>query len=146
MVISTQALMNEICDEKRFTKKITGGIIEARNIANDGLFTAYTEEPNWGIAHRILMPAFGPLATRDMFNEMHDIASQLVMKWARFGPSERIDVGSDFTRMTLDTIALFVDRPPRLAFRSLIPFSGAPWTRDLIVSIAKICILSCWQW
>lgn len=38
--------------------------------------------------------------------EMHDIASQLVLKWARFGSENDIDVTSDFTRLTLDTIAL----------------------------------------
>jgi cytochrome P450 / NADPH-cytochrome P450 reductase len=37
---------------------------------------------------------------------MHDIASQLVLKWARKGPSYRIPVADDFTRLTLDTIAL----------------------------------------
>ena len=37
---------------------------------------------------------------------MHDIASQLVLKWARKGPSYRIPVTEDFTRLTLDTIAL----------------------------------------
>jgi cytochrome P450/NADPH-cytochrome P450 reductase len=51
-------------------------------------------------------PAFGPLAIRGMFDEMHDLASQLVVKWARFGEKEVIDVSSDFTRLTLDTIAL----------------------------------------
>src|ERR1700761_7961812 len=37
---------------------------------------------------------------------MHDIASQLVLKWARMGPTSQIPVTSDFTRLTLDTIAL----------------------------------------
>ena len=37
---------------------------------------------------------------------MHDIASQLVLKWARRGSDYRIPVTSDFTRLTLDTIAL----------------------------------------
>ena len=37
---------------------------------------------------------------------MQDIASQLVLKWARKGPDYRIPVTDDFTRLTLDTIAL----------------------------------------
>ncbi|KAF1911690.1 cytochrome P450 [Ampelomyces quisqualis] len=41
-----------------------------------------------------------------MFSEMHDVASQLVMKWARHGPNHTIQVVDDFTRLTLDTIAL----------------------------------------
>lgn len=46
-----------------------------------------------------------------MFDEMHDIASQLVVKWARFGSKERINVPEDFTRLTLDSIALLVLQP-----------------------------------
>jgi cytochrome P450 / NADPH-cytochrome P450 reductase len=41
-----------------------------------------------------------------MFPEMHDIATQLAMKWARHGPKTRIMVTDDFTRLALDTIAL----------------------------------------
>jgi cytochrome P450/NADPH-cytochrome P450 reductase len=43
-----------------------------------------------------------------MFDEMHDIASQLVVKWARFGPKDSINVTDDFTRLTLDSIALYI--------------------------------------
>lgn len=38
--------------------------------------------------------------------DMYDIAGQLVMKWARNGPHVPITVTEDFTRLTLDTIAL----------------------------------------
>jgi cytochrome P450/NADPH-cytochrome P450 reductase len=37
---------------------------------------------------------------------MYDIASQLVLKWARKGVDYKIPVTGDFTRLTLDTIAL----------------------------------------
>ncbi len=40
-----------------------------------------------------------------MFDEMYDIATQLVAKWARQG-SERVNVTDDYTRLTLDSIAL----------------------------------------
>ncbi|KAH6679044.1 fatty acid hydroxylase [Halenospora varia] len=104
--INNVELMNEVIDEKRFDKIISSTALHIREGVHDGLFTAHSDEPNWGLAHRILMPAFGPLAIRSMFDEMHDIASQLVSKWARFGPKERIDVSADFTRLTLDSIAL----------------------------------------
>ncbi|KAI8221523.1 Bifunctional cytochrome P450/NADPH--P450 reductase [Colletotrichum sp. SAR 10_96] len=67
---------------------------------------AKLDEPNWGIAHRILIPAFGPVTIRGMFDEMHDIATQMAMKWARHGSSTPIMATEDFTRLTLDTIAL----------------------------------------
>jgi cytochrome P450/NADPH-cytochrome P450 reductase len=37
---------------------------------------------------------------------MQDIVSQMVLKWARFGPNEHIDASDDFTRLTLDSIAV----------------------------------------
>ncbi|PMD30907.1 fatty acid hydroxylase [Hyaloscypha variabilis F] len=106
LFISTHELMNEVCDEKRFSKTVSGPLAQIRNGVEDGLFTAYPGEHNWEIAHRVLMPAFGPISIRGMFDEMHDIASQLVIKWARFGPKEKINVTDDFTRLTLDSIAL----------------------------------------
>ena len=41
-----------------------------------------------------------------MFDEMYDIATQLVAKWARIGPDEPINTTDDYTRLTLDSIAL----------------------------------------
>lgn len=37
---------------------------------------------------------------------MHDLAKQLALSWARRGPGYRIDAPHDFTKLTLDTIAL----------------------------------------
>ncbi|KAI0381230.1 bifunctional P-450:NADPH-P450 reductase [Hypomontagnella monticulosa] len=104
--ISSHSLIDEVCDEKRFKKTPNNVLTEIRLGLHDGLFTAKLEEPNWGIAHRVLMPAFGPMGIRDMFDEMHDVSSQLALKWARHGPHNRINVAEDFTRLTLDTIAL----------------------------------------
>ncbi|KAK3687194.1 putative bifunctional P-450:NADPH-P450 reductase [Podospora appendiculata] len=106
LFVTTQALVHELCDEKRFKKSVTAVLAEVRQGVHDGLFTAHNEEPNWGLAHRILMPAFGPLSIQNMFPEMHEIASQLCLKWARHGPVKPIMVTDDFTRLTLDTIAL----------------------------------------
>ncbi|KAL2688993.1 hypothetical protein Neosp_003043 [[Neocosmospora] mangrovei] len=94
VILSTQALVNETCNEKRFKKCVNSAL------------TAKLGEENWGIAHRVLMPAFGPLSIQRMFDEMHDIASQLALKWARYGPDSPIMVTDDFTRLTLDTLAL----------------------------------------
>lgn len=105
-VVSSQALVNELCDETRFVKRVHGPLQEIRAFAGDGLFTAYNSEPNWAKAHRLLMPAFGPLGVRSMFDRMVDIAHQMFVKWERFGPSAVIDVADNMTRLTLDTIAL----------------------------------------
>ncbi|KAF2016963.1 cytochrome P450 [Aaosphaeria arxii CBS 175.79] len=106
VLVSTQALVNETCDEKRFKKSINTALNEIRDGVHDGLFTAKMGEEAWGIAHRILMPAFGPLSIQSMFTDMHDVASQLALKWARAGPNSKIIVTDDFTRLALDTLAL----------------------------------------
>ncbi|KAF5013400.1 hypothetical protein FDECE_588 [Fusarium decemcellulare] len=106
VIVSTQALVNETCNEKRFKKCVNSALTQIREGVHDGLFTARLGEENWGIAHRVLMPAFGPLSIQRMFDEMHDIASQLALKWARYGPDSPIMVTDDFTRLTLDTLAL----------------------------------------
>ncbi|KAI9875940.1 MAG: hypothetical protein M1830_007702 [Pleopsidium flavum] len=106
IIIASHELLDQICDERRFSKAVVGPLEQIRNGVHDGLFTAYPEEHNWAVAHRVLMPAFGPIMIRSMFDEMHDIATQLVSKWARFGPDHRINVTEDFTRLTLDSIAL----------------------------------------
>lgn len=105
--VSTYALVNELCDEKRFKKDVRGVLYQVREGVHDGLFTATgPEETNWGIAHRVLMPAFGPMPINDMFDDMHDIICQLAMKWARHGPTHPIKVTDEFTRLALDTLAL----------------------------------------
>lgn len=78
--VSSLKLADELCDESRFDKRVHGSLENIRSFAGDGLFTAYTGEENWGRAHRILMPAFSPLALRGMFDGMSDIAEQLMLK------------------------------------------------------------------
>jgi cytochrome P450/NADPH-cytochrome P450 reductase len=108
IVVSGSDLFDELCDETRFSKVLSGGLASLnRDGSASGLFVSEHESsPDWQQAHRILIPAFGPLAIEGMFDEMHDIASQLILKWSRMGSDFRIPVTEDFTRLTLDTIAL----------------------------------------
>ncbi len=43
VVLNTQELLHEICDQKRFHKEPTGPLLEFRNWAGDSMFTAYTK-------------------------------------------------------------------------------------------------------
>ncbi len=104
--LCSERLVKEACDETRFVKAINPNLQQVRNGVGDGLFTAYHGEHNWGIAHRTLVPAFGPIGINNMFDEMYDIATQLVSKWARSDPDDSMNVTEDFTRLTLDSIAL----------------------------------------
>ena len=105
-VVSGFPLVDELCDDSRFDKAI-GNVIEiARETVGDGLFTAYTQEPNWRKAHSILLPYFSMRAMQDYLPKMVDIAEQLMGKWERLNPDEEIYVTEDMTRLTLDTIGL----------------------------------------
>ena len=105
VVVSGHDLVDELCDETRFAKKNHRALENIRDVVHDGLFTAHDDESNWGIAHRLLTPAFGPLSVRDMLPRMLDIAEQMLLRWERFGDAP-IDVTDQVTRLTLDTIAL----------------------------------------
>src|SRR3954447_2512306 len=135
LIVSSQELVDELCDESRFDKELSRPLREVRDFAGDGLFTAETHEDNWGAAHRILMPAFGPAALRTMFDGMADIADQVLLKWERQGPTHRIDVADNTTRLTLDTIALcsFSYRFNSFYSDQMHPFVGA-MVRSLVES------------
>ncbi|KAF8829479.1 hypothetical protein HHX47_DHR3000960 [Lentinula edodes] len=81
--LNTQELANEVSNDAAFRKGVVGSLNEVRYLSGDGLFTAYEDEPNWAIAHRLLLPAFNTMAIRDMMEDMRDICSQLLLKWER---------------------------------------------------------------
>ncbi len=103
--VHSAALAAELCDETRFRKVIGLALKRARDFAGDGLFTAYSDERNWGQAHRVLIPAFSARAMRGYFPLMLQVADQLVAKWRRM-EGQDIQVADDMTRLTLDTISL----------------------------------------
>src|SRR6266851_1414859 len=106
VVVSGHDLVDELSDEKRFDKSVKGSLRRVRAVAGDGLFTAYTNEPNWSKAHNILMQPFGNRAMQSYHPSMVDIAEQLVKKWERLNADEEIDVVHDMTALTLETIML----------------------------------------
>ncbi|KAI0976920.1 cytochrome P450 [Xylaria arbuscula] len=66
VVLSSHELISEVMDESRFRKNPSGPLRELRALLGDGLFTSSWNEENWGKAHRILMPVFGPIQIRKM--------------------------------------------------------------------------------
>jgi cytochrome P450/NADPH-cytochrome P450 reductase len=106
VVVSGADLVDEISDEKRFDKSVRGSLRRVRAVGGDGLFTAYTNEPNWSKAHNILMTPFGNRAMQSYHPSMLDIAEQLVKKWERMNADDEIDVVHDTTALALDTVGL----------------------------------------
>ncbi len=106
-VVSGANLVEELCDERRFDKLVTGGLSEVRqDPANTGLFLSDTDNPLWLRAHNILLPSFSQQAMQDYHPMMLDVADQLMLKWGRLNSDDEVDVAGDMTRLTLDTIAL----------------------------------------
>ena len=107
LMISDPDLVNEICDDARFDKKISAGLVAlSQSLAGRGLFTSETSDPLWQRAHNILMAPFSLQAMRDYVPRMLDIANQLTDKWTRLNPGDEVDVPASMTALTLDTIAL----------------------------------------
>ena len=98
-------LVAELCDETRFRKIPGPGLRVVRKFAGDGLFTAFSEEANWGKAHRILLPAFSQRSMRGYYDLILEVCDKLVAKWTRLSGQE-ILVADDMTRLTLDSIAI----------------------------------------
>jgi cytochrome P450/NADPH-cytochrome P450 reductase len=103
--VSHPDIVAELCDETRFRKMPGPGLRAVRSFAGDGLFTSFSEEPNWGKAHRILLPAFSQRAMRGYFDMMVEVADALVGKWKKHLGDE-VNVPDDMTRFTLDSIAI----------------------------------------
>ena len=107
LLVSGPELVDEVCDDARFDKKVSGGLANLRKgAAGSGLFTSDTDDPLWARAHNILMTPFSLQSMRDYMPKMLDLADQLMDKWSRLNPGEEVDVPADMTRLTLDTIAL----------------------------------------
>ncbi|WEJ08653.1 cytochrome P450 (plasmid) [Sinorhizobium sp. M103] len=106
IIVGSQELTAELCDETRFCRALHPPLAELRMIGKDSLFTAENKETNWGKAHRLLAPAFGPLGLRSMFSKMIDVVDQMLVRWERFGSDSEIDVADNMTRLALDTTAL----------------------------------------
>jgi unspecific monooxygenase len=96
-------LAAELCDETRFHKALSPGLVALRDFAGDGLFTAYSDEPNWQLAHDLLRPAFTKAAMGRYHPIMLAAATELFDSWdASPGP---VDVSADMTKLTLETVS-----------------------------------------
>lgn len=67
VVVSSAELLLQFADEKQFEKMPPPALEDGIKGAK-GLFTARGDDPDWGQAHRILAPAFGPLSVSTMMD------------------------------------------------------------------------------
>lgn len=100
--VQSAELAEQLDDDRHFRKALVPGVEALRIFALDGLFTAYSDEPNWRLAHDLLRPAFTKPAMRRYHDTMNAVADELLAAWDT--PTGPVDVSADLTRMTLETI------------------------------------------
>ena len=100
--VSDPDLVAELVDERRFAKHVSPSIAALRDMAGDGLFTAFNDEPNWQAAHDLLRPAFSQAAMRNYHRIMLEVIGELTSSWDR--QPATVDVSAEMTKVTLETI------------------------------------------
>ncbi|GES58116.1 cytochrome P450 [Aspergillus terreus] len=97
--VTGAALLEEVCDEKRFRKCVSGPIVQIRDAVHCSLFTAYEKEmEDWGIAHRIMAPMVSTEAVAELYSGMKETMPDLIKKWTS-GPRQRVNVTNDLDRL-----------------------------------------------
>ncbi len=102
-------LVDELCDEARFTKGITSRLDRFRVLAGNGLFTAYPGEDGWQQAHDVLIPGFSFSGLRSYHPAMLDINRQLLALWDKAAGADEhrlVDVAGDLAKLAMDTVGL----------------------------------------
>lgn len=107
VVVAGADVAEEIFDESRFAKAIVSPLTKVRQIAKDGLFTAYNSEPNWAKAHNVLAPAFSKTAMRSYHDTMIECVTDLVAYWEQSIQGKaggKVGVPGDMNKLTLEII------------------------------------------
>ena len=90
--VSGPDLVEELCDDTRFDKKVGGRPEVRRGPTGNGLFTSETDDPLWRRAHNILMAPFSLQAMRGYMPRMLDIAGPAHGQMGAAQPRRRVDV------------------------------------------------------
>lgn len=104
--VASAALAQELCDEKRFHKAVTGPIVEIRYSVNSSLFTAYHHEEGWGVAHRIIAPKLSQESVAELFDHFVTTTEELVAKWTSVDPDTPIQPLKDLNRLSFEATVL----------------------------------------
>lgn len=103
VVVSRADLVEEINNEANWEKHVGPTLYKLRSVAGDGMFTAYTDEPNWSKAHNILVPAFTKAAMESYHSPMLDIVHEFADGLAAQS-GQWVDVPAAANRLTTEII------------------------------------------
>ncbi|MFC9895000.1 cytochrome P450 [Nocardia sp. NPDC127579] len=103
VVINSAELATAVQSESLWEKEFGPPIRRLRAVARTGLIVASTDEPQWGAAHRVLVPGFTRAAMGLYHQVMLDVVGEAVRAWERGdGP---VDVAAEMNALTLEIIA-----------------------------------------
>jgi cytochrome P450 len=105
VAVSGLDLVAEVHDESRFGKYVGHHLTPMREIVGDGLITVETDNPNWKLAHDILVPAFSREAMQGYHAIMLKEIRELLDRWDRVADrGQQVNVRDDMSRLTLEII------------------------------------------
>jgi cytochrome P450 len=105
VAVSGLDLVAEVHDESRFGKYVGHHLTPLREVIGDALITVETDDPNWKLAHDILMPAFSREAMHGYHSIMLQAIGEMLDHWdGAAGAGRRVDVTADATRLALESI------------------------------------------
>lgn len=102
VIVGGGSAAEELMDEQRFAKSIAGPITKLRTIVGNGLVTAANSDPEWQVAHNVLLPVFSRSAMRSYHDTMVDCVDQLIGLWS--ASDAPVDVPTTLSRLTLEII------------------------------------------
>ncbi|KAG2226154.1 hypothetical protein INT45_003299 [Circinella minor] len=91
-------------ESEYFTKKIGLGLDEIKAFGGSGLFTTDSDDAEWKLAHKLLMPAFSPRAIKAYLEDMGHIAMETIKTLEEYKPEEPVEILDWTTRLTFETI------------------------------------------
>lgn len=80
--------------------------MEIRHAVHASLFTAFANEPIWGVHHRILAPMITPAAVAEHFIEVRNCASELTAKWQGLSGEACVSAIGELNRLDIETTTL----------------------------------------
>ncbi|RUP08316.1 cytochrome P450 [Jimgerdemannia flammicorona] len=91
-------------ESEYFTKIFASHLVEVKPIGGNGLFTSDTDTMDWKLAHKLLMPAFSPRATKVYQREMGEIVMKTITVFEQFAENEPVSIVDWTTNLTFETI------------------------------------------
>ena len=104
--VTSQELCKEVCDESRFKKNINYVVERLKPVIGEGLFTSQTDSLDWEIPHRILLKGFSQKGMKAFHPYMIKTSRELIDRWNNLPEDTYINLTTDMTNVTLETIGL----------------------------------------